>query len=675
MVRLLAKGANIALSDIELGLGSLTVVLESHGRGAAIVDADVSVLLLGGDGRVRSSEDLIFYNQPIGLGGSVHLRDKVRTGGEGDDDPIVIADVVTLELDDVPDDVQGIVVSASLDPSTGTTFGDAARIAMAIQRTADAQELLRFDITDATSETALLFGEFYRRNDEWRVRAIGQGYSGGLPALVAEHGVAVEQDEPAQPQDTAADAEDPVESIEDAEDEASAPGTLGTADSLTDLTEPTSVSMRRPARAPRLPEDWDATIPASDGTDWQPARLFPVAGIGAAEEQERRATSALLAVMTGVREFGRALVARCGAPGGMVSTFIEVPFGQEEEAYRPDGVLRVTRGQKVWTALLEVKTSTGKLQAEQVDHYVDIARARSFDAVVTISNELTGAELDHPLNIDRRKLRKTSLIHLSWDQVRAEAILLSRRRGSIADPTQRWVLDEFLRYMNHPRSGMSGFTDMGPSWVRLREAVKSKTARAGDKTTVDVSARFDQLVQHIGYHLTGILGVEVRARPARSAPDNATRCQQLADSGMLFGSVQVPGAVDVIVLSTDVRSDRVGASITIPAPRGETRPLTRINWLLRQLPPTASDAIRIEAVLAGGRGTSTVGLLGKVRNDPTSLVPADQREIRAFTISLDTTMGTKRAAGNGTLINSLKVVTTTFYADVVQHLRPWRAKE
>lgn len=215
---------------------------------------------------------------------------------------------------------------------------------------------------------------------------------------------------------------------------------------------------------------------------------------------------------------------------------------------------------------------------------------------------------------------------------------------------------------------------MGPHWVRVRDAVKAKTARSSDKATAEVSARFDQLVQHVALQLAGILGVDVQAITSRHAPDNASRCQQLADSGVLFGCLRIPGAVDVIVLNADLRADRVGASITVPAPRGETRPLTRVNWLVRQLPDVAADSIRVEALLAGGRGASTVGLLGKVRADPFVLIPEDQREIRAFTISLDMPMGSKRAAGTGTLIHSVKTVTNTFYADIVQHLRPWAAR-
>jgi stress response protein SCP2 len=673
-VRRLPKGANLALRDLDAELGSVTVLLDTQGRPGRVVDADVSVLLLGGDGRVRSSDDLVFYNQPIGLGGAVHLREKIRPDVEDGGD-VLVSDVVTLDLDDVPDEIERIVVSASLDAGTGMSFGDAAGIGMRVQRTSDATDLIVFEIGDATTETALLFGEFYRRNGDWRVRAVGQGYGGGLAALVADYGI-----------DVAADGSEEQDLGESGDhDEVTTLVTEGAATAGTewdapiiaappeDAVAPPAVSVRRPTRAPRFPADWDASIPASDGNDWQLARLFPVAGIGSGEEQERRATSALLAVMGGVRDFGRALTKRCGAPAGTLATFIEVPFGQDEEAYRPDGVLRVKRGQKEWTALVEVKTSDGRLRPEQIDHYVDIARSRGFDAVITISNELTGADLDHPVPIDRRKLRKVALIHLSWDQIRAEATLLARHRG-VSDPSQQWVLEEYIRYMNHARSGMSGLTDMGPNWVRVRDAVKAKTARSSDKATAEVSARFDQLVQHVGLQLSTMLGVEIQALAPRNAPDNASRCQQLADSGVLFGCLRVPGAVDVIVINADLRADHVGASVTIPAPRGESRPLTRVTWLLRQLPDAAADSIRVEALLAGGRGASTVGLLGKVRAEPSTLIPPDQREIRAFVLSLDMPMGSKRAAGTGTLIHSVKTVTNTFYADVVQHLRPWVAR-
>src|SRR4051812_28169058 len=95
---------------------------------------------------------------------------------------------------------------------------------------------------------------------------------------------------------------------------------------------------------------------ASREDTWQRARLIPVSGIKGVDEQERRGVSALLAVMVSVREFGRDLTTRFGAPAGAIEAFIEVEFTVGDQKFRPDGLIRVTRGSKTWVALIEVKT-------------------------------------------------------------------------------------------------------------------------------------------------------------------------------------------------------------------------------------------------------------------------------------------------------------------------------
>ena len=181
--RSLTKGANVGLRDLDAELGSVTVVLESGGTPGKSVAADVSVLLLDEHGNVASDDNLVFYNQPVALGGAVHLRERVRTGSESSSDETISADVITLVLDDVPEDVHRIVVAGSLDQDAGVTFGDAVVLGLKLQRTADAADVVSFPIEGATTETTLLFAEFYRRQGDWRVRAVGQGYDGGLAAL------------------------------------------------------------------------------------------------------------------------------------------------------------------------------------------------------------------------------------------------------------------------------------------------------------------------------------------------------------------------------------------------------------------------------------------------------------------------------------------------------------
>ena len=675
--RRLVKGQKVALDSLDAGLGGLTVYLDSHGPAGAPFDVDLSVLLLDAGLRIRAESDFVFYNQPSTRDGAVHLRDKLTTSQDSDGDPAQISNVLTLELDDLPDAIERIAFIASVDDDQAAALDTCGSLSLRIQRTSDAADLVAFDISPGP-ERALVIGDVRRSEKHWQVSAGSDAYQGGLAAVVEAHGIEVahsdEEHHDEEQHDEEQHDDEPV--ADDLPEDANAvhqDSTVPTEHAPVEPTAPSpSISMKR-AAAPKLARDWNRTIPSGGQNDWQPSRLFPVAGIGSGEEQERRATSALLTVMRLVRDFGRALTVPLGAPRGSMTTFVEVPFGQDDEAYRPDGVIRVSGRAREWTALVEVKTSGGCLNAEQIDHYVGIAKSNGYDAVITISNELCGGDDEHPVAIDRRKLRKVSLFHLSWDQIRSVA-RLALQQEKVTDPSQRFVLEEFLRYMEHARSGMAGLTDMGQSWVKVRDGVKARTARANDKAVGDVSSRFDELVQHIGFEFTGLLGVDVGASPPRDAPDHASRRQQLADSGIVRGRLKVPGAIEEMVIGADIRTDRVNAAIQVSAPRGDTRPQTRVTWLLRQIPESSTTTLRIETVVAGGRNDGPVATIDSARKDPACLVPKDQRDIKGFLITLEMPMGAKRAAGTGTLIASMKNVSTTFYGDVVQHLRPWVRK-
>jgi hypothetical protein len=279
---------------------------------------------------------------------------------------------------------------------------------------------------------------------------------------------------------------------------------------------------------------------------WERARLIPVSGISGPDEQERRGASALLAVVNSVREFGRAITAPLGAPAGTPMAFIEVPFTSGERKLRPDGVLQVKRGPVLWTALIEVKTGTNELKSAQVEAYLDLAREQGFNAVLTISNQLARAPGEHPLTVDKRKLKKVSLHHLSWSQIRTEA-LVEQANKAVSDPDQAWILAEFIRYLEHPRSGAVEFEDMGGSWVAVREAARAATLQPADKGAAAVVRRFEQLMSFAAMLLSRELGVEVRPALSRAEVKEPDRRMQaaataLADTGILSGARRVPNA-------------------------------------------------------------------------------------------------------------------------------------
>ncbi len=408
---------------------------------------------------------------------------------------------------------------------------------------------------------------------------------------------------------------------------------------------------------------------------WHQARLIPTSGISGAEEQERRATSAVLAVMGAVREFGRAMLAPVGAISGAVETYIEVPFVLGDKRLYPDGLIRVTRGSRSWTALVEVKTGKNDLQVDQLDAYLDIAREQGYDALITISNEIPPVAGQHPTRVDKRKLRKVSIHHWSWAYVLSTAVMQKEHRG-VSDPEQAWILGELIRYLEHPRSGALELDDMGQHWAAVREAVAAGTLRATDKSAPDVVARFDALLRYTSLRLGRQLGTDVlpvlsRKELAEPALRTQAQMNSLVTTGTLTGAIRIPDTVGALHLVADLRAGRLTCYVDVDAPR-EGRQATRINWLTRQL-KSATDATRLEVFMANSRGQGQTETLRKVREDASVLIADPKKDIRTFRVSMSAAMGAKRGVGRGAFIDSVINLVDGFYGEVLQHLKAWAA--
>lgn len=187
----LQKGGNVNLSKEAPGMKKMLVGLGWNIRATDgdAFDLDGSVFLLNAGGKVRSDADFVFYNQAKSSDGSVVHSGDNRTGeGEGDDESI------TVELDKVPVDVDKIAVCVTIHDAEAKrqNFG---MVASAYVRCVDAVsnvEVARYDLSeDASVETAMIFGEIYRHNGEWKFKAMGQGFKGGLGPMAKNFGVNV----------------------------------------------------------------------------------------------------------------------------------------------------------------------------------------------------------------------------------------------------------------------------------------------------------------------------------------------------------------------------------------------------------------------------------------------------------------------------------------------------
>ena len=185
----LNKGGNLSLSKTDPNLKHILIGLGWDARvtSGTDFDLDASAFLLAGHGKVRGEHDFIFYNQLKSDNGAVEHTGDNRTGaGDGDDE------VIKVNLTTVPADVDKIVITVTIHDAQARqqNFGQVGNAFIRIVNEDTGSEVVRFDLAeDYSVETATVFGEVYRHNGEWKFRAVGQGYSGGLAAMCAQYGI------------------------------------------------------------------------------------------------------------------------------------------------------------------------------------------------------------------------------------------------------------------------------------------------------------------------------------------------------------------------------------------------------------------------------------------------------------------------------------------------------
>ncbi|WP_327300591.1 TerD family protein [Streptomyces goshikiensis] len=720
-MREISKGANVSLTALSEDAGSVVVSLGwSSSSGAG--DADVSVLLVGEDGKVRSENDFYFYNNPAAADGSVQLLGKTPTES-GDEDRIGV------DLTAVPEEVARIVVAAS--QYGGTRFGDLDGLRMTVADRSG-EPLVGFSIDDASVETAFIFGELYRRGEEWKFRAVGQGYETGLAGLATDFGIAVEEaEEPEQPeaeaeppepggavapraaQTTTAGTPGPAGSPAAPQTARPESGTAGgpaapgaaepqaatagpvspaapqAAQATAEAASPAAPVGRPPgpgavvpaqARGPRTTRK-KVTLPKAPGKSlaenesWRPARLFPVPSLKSDKEREARATSVLLSVMAQVPEFGRRLTAAFGAPAGRMQTFTEVSLPHGDTPRRPDGVIRVERAGKLWTALVETKTNGNPLRPEQVQQYMDIAARRGYESVITLSNDvaLEGTAMVD-VKVDGRRKHKVGLWHLSWAEVAHQAQLLIRHEG-VGNAAHAWLLQELLAYLQHEQSGCHGFQNMGPAWVPVRNGIEDETLCLGDPRATEVVESWERLIRQVCLRLGGELGqkalpVQRVRRGSDPLSRRAAAAERLCLDGRLSAELRVEGTSSVIAVTADLRTAKIRTSVDVPAPEG-SYPLVTVRRLVRLLAEAPAD-LHVESLVEGENGPR--GTLERLRPEPGDLVPRNGAAVTGFRLTLIKGMGNSRGNTESGFIRSVDEAVDRFRQGVVAHLGPLEAR-
>ncbi len=187
----LSKGGNVSLSKEAPGLTAVTVGLgwDVRTTTGTEFDLDASAIVVGADGKVLSDKHFIFFNNKTSPDGTVeHTGDNLTGEGEGDDEQIKV------NLASLPAEVDKVVFPVSIyeADARSQSFGQVRNAFIRVINQAGAAEIARYDLTeDASTETAMVFGELYRNGADWKFRAVGQGYASGLAGIARDFGVNV----------------------------------------------------------------------------------------------------------------------------------------------------------------------------------------------------------------------------------------------------------------------------------------------------------------------------------------------------------------------------------------------------------------------------------------------------------------------------------------------------
>lgn len=324
-------------------------------------------------------------------------------------------------------------------------------------------------------------------------------------------------------------------------------------------------------------------------------RLFPTLNTeNRVKEPEMRATSAFLSMVRAVAEFGGEIIKKAGGPGGKaknVRCFTEVSFlpdfPEDNDPSRPDGIIRRVYGKNEWIALVEVKVGSNPIDEDQVKKYLNWANTLNFDALITISNQISQPNGDPPYYY-KKNIKKVKVQHFSWEGIHNIVHILCTKEKEIEDVDQKWMLQQFNKYLTDDNSKIIAPPSFGKNWHQVLKDIKATatTLKVTDSHLQDVIDHWYKFLRLASLKLGAKIGEDVKVRiPEKFKKDTDSlikeECKQAIDKKELNGELIFPRMED-IRLSLNLSSKEITFSHKIFAPEEHKRD-TRVNWIVREL--------------------------------------------------------------------------------------------
>lgn len=331
------------------------------------------------------------------------------------------------------------------------------------------------------------------------------------------------------------------------------------------------------------------------------ARLIPVVKDTCLED---RASSILLSCFEAIPQFNKSMLLTVGQKVGVqaqISCFTQVCLDEpKNKPLRPDGFIRIQRGQKVWTALVEAKIKQNSIEKDQLLSYIELANNNNIDAVITISNQFATKPDHHPIKLGVREKKGVEIYHWSWMFAVTEAFLVQQGDG-VADLTQSFILDEFIRYFDHESVGVKGFQQMNSEWKQLVQTVNNGgVLKKASEEVQKTICSWHQEVKNLCLIMSRDLSVPVVQKLSnqhKNNPEMHTKDDivDLIEYYGLFATLLVPDAAAPINITADLTRRAIECSMEMKAPTDRKLAKAQVTWLLNQLKKANSQNVEIRA--------------------------------------------------------------------------------
>ncbi|MFH0881872.1 MAG: hypothetical protein V2A56_02725 [bacterium] len=314
-------------------------------------------------------------------------------------------------------------------------------------------------------------------------------------------------------------------------------------------------------------------------------RLFPsVSKIS----DERRATEALLSMIMAVSEFGKEFLGACKAPKTRVACYAEIPFSEKDGINkftpRPDGAIVSKRGQE-WKALVEVKIGKNIIEQEQFDVYKNIANTYKYNALITVSNQ-PADENGGPSSVKYRSNSKLRNYHFSWERLLSMARMIADK---VKDEDQKYMLNEWIRFVHDENSGIIVPSGLGPHWSDLLNAAKNDALSSSEKVIEDVLKHWDYFLKRTAFVLSGDMEANVKlVETGDPKKGNKTLVKKVKADQKLAGEYKIPNTAGNIWIEFNLKTRDVCYTMPIKPPKDGSQG-SRISELKKQLKKTTPE--------------------------------------------------------------------------------------